>query len=176
MELFSGGDEIQFLAIAGGGGGGGTGRIDGYTTYGGGGGGGGYINSVDGENSGANSATAARVVFNTGITYTITVGGGGSRGVNYSGGWNPNASYGATRGNNGGNSSISGPDINTITAIGGGGGGQGFAGNVIADGKGNDGGSGGGKGFDVYAKYGGGAGTAGQGTNGGIDGGGLLHL
>jgi hypothetical protein len=163
---FSGGDEMQFLAIAGGGGGGGTGRINGYQTGGGGGGGGGYINSVDGEASGANSATAARVVFNTGNTYTITIGGGGSRGVNYSGGWNPNASYGATRGNNGGNSLISGPDINTITAIGGGGGGQGLAGFVDADGEGGDGGSGGGEGFDVYATFTPGSGTASQGTDG----------
>jgi hypothetical protein len=90
-------------------------------------------------------------------TYTINVG---KKGV---GAWSgPNGGTG-TRGTNGGSSSISGPNLTTQTAIGGGAGGS-CAANGIKDGE--SGGSGGGG--SQYGGNGIGAtGTTGQGKNGG---------
>jgi len=79
---------VDYAVVAGGGAGG-------YGSYGtGGGGAGGYL-------------TAAGVLFNPGVTYTITAGAGG-----------PAASL-----SNGNNSAISGTGLTTVTALGGGGGG-----------------------------------------------------
>ena len=95
---------VSYLVIAGGGGGGG----DGETVGGAGGGAGGYRNSYASESSGGGGSTETPLTFSAGITYTITVGAGGTG--------NPSRSAGT----NGGNSSISGSDITDVVAIGGG--------------------------------------------------------
>ena len=124
---------VEYLVVAGGGAGSDTG----------GGGAGGLLYGV--------SST-----FQTGLTYNITVGGGGTGGTNNT----------ASRGTNGSNSSITGTSI-SFTAIGGGGGGAGFANSTISNGA--DGGSGGGG--STYSGSGiqrvGGSGTPGQGFGGG---------
>jgi hypothetical protein len=97
---------IDMLVIAGGGGGGGE--------AGGGGGAGGYRTSTQN--------------FNTGATYTITVGDGGA---SHAGGGDP--------GNPGSDSSVSGTGITTITSAGGGAGGY-YAGNGLSGGSGGGGG------------------------------------
>ena len=129
----------------------GTFTIDGGTTVdvmvvAGGGAGGGH-----GGNDGSGGGGAGGMVVQTGInisagSFSVIVGGGGA-GVG-----------GATRGNNGDNSSISG--LGVTTAVGGGGGGTE---GTIRIGK--DGGSGGGAGG--YGVKSGGLGTSGQGNNGG---------
>lgn len=122
MEIYDGTDwkevstaggsfNLEYLLVAGGGGGG----------HGGGGAGGYLSSSFDSVTSGS--------------SFTVTVGGGGTRGQSGTRGATP-------AGSNGQNSSISSPSFSTITAIGGGGGsaaGQANAGN---------GGSGGGQGGD----------------------------
>ena len=146
----------DFLVIAGGGGGGGSTG----SNYGGGGGAGGYRTSTQN--------------FNTGTTYTITVGDGG-------------AVY-----SSGSNSSISGSGLTTITSAGGGNGGNtvpaaggsggggrgissGGAGNTpsTSPSQGNNGGASGGA--NDYAGGGGGGagavGAAGAGNVGGSNGG-----
>jgi hypothetical protein len=95
---------VEYLVVAGGGGGG---------RYGGGGGAGGLLYATDSS-------------LTLGITYTITVGNGGTVGQSAPGG-------------QGGNSSISGSGFTTVTAIGGGGG---AAGDM--SGSAGNGGSGGG--------------------------------
>ena len=119
---------VNYLAVAGGGGGGSAG--------GGGGGAGGYIN---------NAFTAT-----PGVTYTVTVGVGGTAGIT--------SAY-AVPGGSGTNSTIVGSGLTTVTALGGGGGGA--AGFSPIDG--GSGGSGGGGGYTSN----GGAGTSGQGFLGG---------
>jgi hypothetical protein len=126
---------IEYLVVGGGGGGGSNGN----TTGGGGGGAGGYLTSTSLTLFGSNS-------------YTVTVGAGGTGRQQSTG--SPSS------GNKGGNSSISGSGITTITAIGGGGGLSNQSGGTLAD---ANGGSGGG---DNYANTAG-TGTAGQGNNGG---------
>ena len=114
---------VDYLVVAGGGGG---------SNYGAGGAGG--------------LLQATAVAFTPTVTYTVTVGAGGT---------------GAVTGNVGSNSSISGSGFTTVTSIGGGRGG------VANAGAGTSGGSGGGGGYNSGA---GGSGTAGppiQGYNGG---------
>ena len=120
--------DIEYLLVAGGASGG---------SNGGGGGAGGYL-----------SSSIASV--NSGSSFTITVGAGGSNSVSYQ-----------AKGNVGVDSSIAGAAISTITAIGGAGGGS----NNLRDG--NDGGSGGGAGMGASATGTGGSGTVGQGNDGG---------
>ena len=114
-----------------------------YLVVAGGGGGGGN----NGGGGGAGGLLTGTATFSVGTTYTTTVGAGG-------GGGSTN-----NKGVNGGNSSISGTGLATITATGGGGGGS--EGSLA----GANGGSGGGSG---YPNGGGGNGTSGQGNNGGI--------
>lgn len=103
---------VDYLVVAGGGGGGMTPA----TGYGSGAGAGGLL-------------TSSAVSFPAGVTYTITVGAGGTR-----------ATYGGAIPTNGGNSSISGSGFTTVTAIGGG------RGSTNGTDNGGNGGSGGGGG------------------------------
>jgi len=125
--------DYEYLVVAGGGGGGAGSSASSFT--GGGGGAGGYKTST--------------ISLSADTTYTITVGVGGT------------ASTNATDdGTNGGDSSISGSGLSTITSTGGG------KGSTITGAPGGSGGqvggSGGGGGYSA-----GGAGTAGQGYAGG---------
>ena len=124
----------EYLVIAGGGGGG---KIQ--SKGGGGGGAGGYRNSYASETSGGGASTETPAELIQGETYTITVGAGGSTGVN------------------GEDSSIIGKDVSVISIGGGAGGGS----------VGQDGGSGGG-GAVIYNNndFTGGFATANQGYNG----------
>jgi len=123
---------VEYLIVAGGGGGGSDSDV------GGGGGGGGLL--------------SGNTTINTGISYSITVGAGGSRGS----GPDSTGTGGGTNGTNGSNSSLS-----TFVAIGGGAG-------ATRNTNGLAGGSGGGGGDGATS---GGAGTAGQGNAGGNGGG-----
>ena len=123
---------IEYLVVAGGGGGGAGGGSS-YT--GGGGGAGGYKTGT--------------VSVSAGTTYTMAVGVGGTA-----------STYATDDGTNGGDSSISGSGLSTITATGGGRGST-ITGSPAGSG-GQVGGSGGGGGYSA-----GGAGTAGQGYAGG---------
>ena len=140
----------DFLVIGGGAGGG--------FNYGGGGGAGGYRNSFNSEASGGGGSSESSITIEGATTYTITVGNGGA-GRDTDGG----------NGVAGGNSSIAGSGLTTITSIGGGGGGSNNAVGIA-------GGSGGGAGAATSAA--GGAGTSNQGyaggtsSNGGGNGGG----
>ena len=125
-ETFSG-TFVEYLAIGGGGSGG--------KANGGAGGAGGYLTNYG----------DVAIEFNTGTTYTLTVGAGGAS-VSASGG-----------GNDGNDTTITGTGLTTITAFGGG---YGGSSNGTA---GNSGGSGGGGGYGQN----GGSGTLVQGTNGG---------
>ena len=99
---------VEYVVVAGGGGGG--------NRIGGGGGAGGYRSSVTGESTGGGGSLETALTVSAGPTaYTVTVG---------SGGLSANALY--YNGQPGGNSSISGPDITTVTSTGGGGGGGNF--------------------------------------------------
>ena len=113
--------DVEYLVVAGGGGGG--------RQIAGGGGAGGYRTNYGGSAISFDSA---------GIVYTITVGAGGSGSTD--------ASATDLSGQKGGNSSLSGLDITTITATGGGGGS-----NINTDGA--TGGSGGGA--AIYSQSGG---------------------
>ena len=166
------GTEVSYLVIAGGAGGGNTnGYTGGMSGYGnaGGGGAGGYRNSYASETSGANGSTETPLNFTSGTTYTITVGGGGSAMVQGTFIGYPGP-YNYTPGGSGGNSSISGADITTITSIGGGGGNTwNFYGNATF--YAGDGGCGGGVG--AYGTRGDGTNvTNGDATNQGMNGGG----
>jgi len=136
---------VDYLIIAGGGSGGNGGGVGG-----GGGGAGGYLTSYNNEPSGGGGATQEPLTFVTGTVYTINVGQGGNGGFGYT-----PAQY-----NPGGNSSISGPGITTITAIGGGTG----NGYIDSGSTSPNGGSGGGGGYANGYPYG--SGTAGQGYRG----------
>lgn len=120
-------EDIEYLLVAGGGGGG-------FGSGGGGGGAGGLL-----------SSSLSDVA--SGSTFTITIGAGGSGGIDSS----------QTAPNGGSDSSIAGSTISTLTATGGGEGG-----NESAN-AGQDGGSGGGGSFNRDP----GSGTVGQGTDGG---------
>ncbi len=136
----------DFLVIGGGASGG-----RGDPNSAGGGGAGGYRSSYNSETSGGGGSSETALTLSQGTTYTITVGAGGS------------ARTSDARGDNGGDSSISGSDITDITSAGGGGGGaQGINGAGIA------GGSGGGACYGTNDDFNpGGSGTANQGFRGG---------
>ena len=133
---------VEYLVVAGGGGGSDTG----------GGGAGGYRSSVTGQSSGGGAVAESMLSVTMGTPYTVTVGGGGTGGMNNS----------ATPGTSGSNSVFG-----SITSLGGGYGGAGFANTSVSDGA--TGGSGGGG--STKANYNtqrfGSAGTAGQGYAGG---------
>ena len=140
---------IMFSAdylLVGGGGAGGF-RTD-AVYYLGGGGGGGLRTSVGSNGGGA--AAESPLTLQTGVTYDISVGQGGV-----------GAGYGSlSSANNGGNSSISGTGITTVTALGGGAG-------ANPDSAGHNGGSGGGAGGNDSVRSGGTALTPTQGYAGG---------
>jgi hypothetical protein len=142
----AGGTEVSYLVIAGGGGGGGHQLLAGYGFSSGGGGAGGYRNSFFGEMTGGRGSAETPLTFLSGTTYTITVGGGGTRGNRRTYFSHSDPIAPASKGSNGGNSQISGADITTIMSTGGGGGGIGNAGASMTRStcNGNDGGSPGG--------------------------------
>jgi hypothetical protein len=126
----------------------------------GGGGGGSGGSALRAAGGGAGGCIDLPVQFNFGNTYSIVIGGGG-----------PGAPNNATLPSvgNGVASSISGFGITTLTAIGGGGAGQGYT-NTTANQLGASGGSGGGGGTNqssVSGTWAGGSGTSGQGFAGG---------
>jgi len=131
---------VSWLVVAGGGSGSG-----GRSAGSGGGGAGGYRSSYNSETSGGGASAESALSFEVGTTYTVTIGAGG-------------AGQEDLGGLQGGNSSISGSDISTITSIGGGGGQNMY-------GHGQSGGSGGGGGYGGSGY----AGTSGQGYAGGAD-------
>jgi len=140
---------VDYLVIAGGGG---AGQAPGSSgTYSSAGGGAGGLRSTV-DATGRGGTLESKISLNSGTVYTITVGAGGNAG----------SSGGAT---NGGNSSIAGTGLTTITSLGGG---AGFysAANVGNGGVG-DGGSGGGQSAENYLGSTKGLGTAGQGYDGG---------
>lgn len=114
-----------------------------YLVVGGGGGSNGGANG--GGGGGAGGLLTADFTITTGVTYSITVGGG-STGLAF-----------ATV-SNGSNSQLSGTGLTTVTALGGGGGA------IFANGQSGGSGSGGPASSTGFS---GGAGTAGQGKNGG---------
>ena len=126
-QKISTGPTATYLVVAGGGGAG--------NYAGGGGGAGGFL-------TGTSSLTL-------GVTYTVTVGSGGTHGS-------------SSQGSNGNDSIISGTGLTTIDSVGGGGGG---GGNGVAS-NGLNGGSGGGAGGTTNGGSGGSA-TTGQGNAGG---------
>jgi len=136
---------VDYLLV---GGGGGSGYRADNVYYLGGGGGGGLRSSVGSNGGGA--AAESPLTLTNGITYNISVGMGG-----------PGTAYGQlSSANNGGNSSISGTGITTITALGGGAG-------ANPDNAGFNGGSGGGAGGNDTTRSGGTALTPTQGYAGG---------
>ena len=128
-----------------------------YLIVAGGGGGGGGI----GGGGGAGGMKTGTIQFNPLTTYTATVGAGGTKSTGTVSG------YGTLSiGTNGGDSSLAGSDITTITSTGGGLGGSYHSTSVD---QGSDGGSGGGAAAlgsgDITIP--GGSGTVGQGNDGG---------
>ena len=113
----------EFLVVAGGGGGG---------SVRGGGGGAGGLRASYGSVSGGGASAQADLDMGAAVTYTMTVGAGGTKGV-----W---SGPGGGGGGNGGASSITGSDIPDVTTVGGGGG----LGNNEGAISGRTGGSGGG--------------------------------
>jgi Putative Ig domain len=142
---------VDYLVVAGGGGGGAS--THGHA--GGGGGAGGFRTSTG--TSGRNSSAMSTLTMTSGNSYTITVGNGGSGGIAASG----DVTVHATQG---GNSSISGTGITTITSSGGGRGGGGSNGGSFR--QGGNGGSGGGSASSDQSILGGGSGTAAEGFDG----------
>ena len=136
---------VDYLIIAGGGSGGDDG--------GGGGGAGGYRTSVSGQTSGGGGSAESSLSLAAG-GYVIHVGGGG-------------IGQNGDRGNNGGDSFISHPNITDIISLGGGGGGRGVETAAVTPYSGGSGGGGGKNGNHT-----GGAGTSNQGYAGGNTGGG----
>jgi hypothetical protein len=133
---------IDYLAVAGGGAGG---AASGSNGGGGGGGAGGVISTS--------------TILTGGVPYAISVGGGGT-------------GVAGNLGNTGSNTIISGANLSTITAIGGGGGGGGNSG-VSTNVDGSSGGSGGGgSGDSTFSTplIANGLGTPGQGNDGGAGG------
>lgn len=123
LVVASGNDTVQYIAIAGGGGGGDRGN------GGGGGGAGGLLTTWPGPGwTGGTSRNRGSALTVSAQTYTISIGAGGR------GGDEGNA---PANGAVGGDTTIAGPDITTITVKGGG---NGYA----PGGDGGDGGSGGG--------------------------------
>jgi hypothetical protein len=136
---------VDYLVVAGGAGGGSQGSRD---EGAGGGGAGGLRCTVSA--TGGGGTLESKISLNSGTAYTVTVGAGGAGA--------PVSGLGIA-GSNGGNSSIAGTGLTTITSDGGGGG-------AGADtGVANNGGSGGGAG--AFGKTTQGTGTANQGYAGG---------
>lgn len=134
----------DYLVVAGGGGGNGDNP--------GGGGGAGGLRSTVGATGGGGSLESA-VALTSGTAYTITVGAGGVSG-------------GIGVQTNGGNSSIAGSGLTTITSTGGGRGGAVSA--TSSERNGGNGGSGGGAAsYSAYGNGTGGTGTVNQGYAGG---------
>mgnify|MGYP003638291500 CR=1 FL=1 len=127
--------DIEYLAVAGGGSGG--------RGNSGAGGAGGLLTNFGGT----------ALSLTTGTVLTATVGAGGA------------AVSTPAVGNQGANSTISGPGISTVTALGGGAGGKG---NAISPGTGTPGGAGGSGGGAGYGGIGG-SGTSPQGNDGGTN-------
>ena len=132
----------EFLVVAGGGGGGGDGN-----TVGGAGGGAGGLRASYGSTSGGGASAESDLSLGSGVTYTMTVGAGGTGRTSQT-----------DNGSNGGVSSISGSDITDITTVGGGRGGY------TQFNIGTVGGSGGGNSYLTSTPA---AGTASQGYSGG---------
>ena len=140
---------VEYLVVAGGGGGG-HGYTGGY--YAGGGGAGGYRNSYASEDSGKESATESVASVTSGVTYTLTVGGGGAYTTN------------GVNGVVGEDSSFIGTGVSITSA----GGGYGQGGNDSTVATGGPGGCGGGAADGVnYSSSVGGLGTVAQGYDGG---------
>jgi len=135
-------ETAEFLVVAGGGGGGGDGN-----TVGGGGGGAGGLRTSYGSTSGGGASAETDLSLGSGVTYTMTVGAGGSGHTSQT-----------DNGSNGGTSSISGSDITDITTVGGG-----KAAHTQSN-AGTSGGSGGGNSYTTATVA---AGTANQGYAGG---------
>jgi hypothetical protein len=133
---------VEYVVVAGGGG-------VGTRRHGGGGGAGGYRSSVVGESSGGGASAEPVITLNTGTSYTVTIGAGGTGAPN-DGGNNSN-----TGASNGGNSVFG-----SITSLGGGIGST-YGTNAVS------GGSGGGSGSTGSTNTAG-SGTSGQGFSGGI--------
>jgi hypothetical protein len=149
---------IEYLVIAGGGGG---------AALFGGGGAGGYRSSVSGESSGGGGS--AESVFSTlpGVSYTVTVGGGGAgagptSGTETVGGNGSNSAFGAISSTGGGGGG--GQNANTAGSGGSGGGGSDWAGSARPGGSGtsNQGYSGGSAAGGTNGAGGGGGGGASQ--------------
>ena len=136
---------VEYLVVAGGGGGG--------TQHGGGGGAGGYRSSVVGESSGGGAAAESLLPLLSGVSYTITIGGGGAISPSGGNGDRP-------QGGNGTDSTFA-----SITSIGGGGGTP-YRSAVNINGSAG-GSGGGGAAADTGTTSTGGAGTSGQGFAGG---------
>jgi uncharacterized membrane protein YgcG len=138
---------VDFLCIAGGGGVNGT-----SNNWAGGGGAGGYRNSYASESSGGGGSSETSLTFTKDETYTITVGAGGAQ-----------ENSGSTgNAQSGGDSSIAGTGITTVTSAGGGSSATSSSSQGTAN-NGNAGGSGGG----ATGGGTGGAGTSNQGFAGG---------
>ena len=149
--------QVDFLVVAGGGGGGNASD---------GGGGAGGLRTSYGSTSGGGSPAESQTVFTPGVTYTITVGGGGSAAVTPSYQRMPTG-----RGTKGIDSDISGIDITSVTSNGGGAGANGIY-NSTADNTTVDGGSGAGGGnLSGWTLVSPGSATSNQGYPGGIAGG-----
>jgi len=132
----------EFLVVAGGGGGSGDGN-----TTGGAGGGAGGLRSSYGSVSGGGASAQTDLSFGAGVTYTMTVGAGGTGSTSMT-----------NNGSNGGASSISGSDITDVTTVGGG------KGAYTQSNIGAVGGSGGGNNYSTSTPA---AGTTGEGYSGG---------
>ena len=133
----------SYVVIAGGGGGGG----DGETVGGAGGGAGGYRSAFGTETSGGGGGAETALTFTAGVIYTVTVGAGGTGSTSRT-----------NHGSNGGDSSISGAGMSTVTSVGGG------RAAFTQTNAGFDGGSGGGSSYFVGTPA---QGTANQGFAGG---------
>jgi hypothetical protein len=138
---------VDYLVVAGGGGGGGQ-----YSSAssGTGGGGAGGLRTSAGTSGGGNSAESA-LSLSRGVNYTVTVGAAG-----------PQGQTSLNSSSKGGNSSISGSGITTVSCEGGGGGSYDTSGSGSYNGQ--SGGSGGGA---ASGPANGGSGAVGQGYRGG---------
>ena len=121
-----------------------------YLVVAGGGSGGAAICLRGGGGGGAGGMLTGATTLSKGVTYTVTVGAGGTA-----------QTVDQVPGNNGTNSVFSGTGITTVTSIGGGGGGSQCAGKT-----GGSGGGGGGTCHSSGRPYG--CGTLGQGNHGGL--------
>jgi hypothetical protein len=136
----------DYLVVAGGGG-----TANNFSYYSGGGGAGGLRSSV--SSTGGGGSLESKLQFELSTAYTVTVGAGGAFGN-------------SANGTSGGDSSISGTGITTVTSIGGGFSSYYSGGNPDNGGAGGSGGGAGSTNGPPYSAAGG-AGTSGQGYAGG---------